>query len=73
MANSVENILNEAMNLRPSERAVLAQRLISSLSAYDDDIEAQWLELSKQRFEELKNNSIGQISWEEIRAAVKKS
>lgn len=73
MANSVENILNEAMNLRPSERAVLAQRLISSLSAYDDDIEAQWLELSKQRFEELKNNSIGQISWEEIREAVKKS
>lgn len=73
MANSVENILNEAMNLRPSERAVLAQRLISSLSAYDDDIEAQWLELSKQRFEELKNNSVRQLSWEEIRTAVKKS
>lgn len=73
MANSVENILNEAMNLRPSERAVLAQRLISSLSANDDDIEAQWLELSKQRFEELKNNSVRQLSWEEIRTAVKKS
>jgi len=73
MVNPVENILNEAMNLRPSERAMLAQRLINSLSAQDDEIEEQWLELSNQRLEELKNNYVKPVSWEEIRATVKKS
>ena len=67
----IENILNEAMNLRPSDRALLAQRLINSLNIEDDDIEQQWLDLAKKRLKEIKSGAVKTLSWEEIKNAVK--
>ena len=67
----IENILNQTMNLRPSDRAILAQKLINSLSIEEDDIEQQWLELAEKRFKELNNGGVKPISWKEIRNAVK--
>jgi putative addiction module component (TIGR02574 family) len=67
----IENILNQAMSLRPSDRALLAQKLINSLSIEEDDIEQQWLELAEHRLKEIKNGSVKPISWKEIRNAVK--
>lgn len=64
----LENILNKAMNLRPSERALLAQKLIGSLSEKDDDAEQQWLDLAEKRLRELKSGAVKPASWKKIRA-----
>ena len=68
----IENILNEAMNLRPSDRALLAQQLINSLSQGDDDTEQAWLDLSEKRLNELKSGVVKPLSWKEIRKSVTK-
>ena len=68
----LENILNKALSLRPSERAILAQKLIVSLSAEDDSIEQEWLELAEKRFDDLKKGKVRPKTWKEIRNAVTK-
>ena len=63
MKSTIEQIINEALNLRPSERAVLAQKLISSLSTDEDSIEQEWLDLSIQRVKQIQNKKVSTVSW----------
>jgi putative addiction module component (TIGR02574 family) len=71
MKHSVEHILNEAMNLKPSERAVIAQQLINSISTKEDEIEQEWLNLVEKRFHELKSKKVTPVSWKEIKERIK--
>jgi hypothetical protein len=68
----LENILNQAMNLRPSDRALLAQKLINSLSIDEDNIEQQWLALAEKRYKELNEGSVKPKNWDEIRSGIKR-
>ncbi len=61
------------MSLRPSERAILAQKLISSITEVDEDIEKEWLHLAEKRYNELKSGAVKPINWKELRASIKKS
>ena len=68
----LESILNKAMSLRPSDRALLAQKLINSLSFDEDDIEQQWLALAEKRYKELYNQSVKSTGWDEIKSSIKR-
>lgn len=71
MSVTVEHILNEAMNLRPSERAVIAQQLIHSLSIDEDEIEQEWLNLAHKRLSDIKSNNVMPVTWAEIKEKIK--
>lgn len=71
MKHNAEHILNEAMNLKPSERAVIAQQLINSISVNEDDIEQEWLNLAEQRFNSIKSKKIKPVKWNEIKERIK--
>ena len=71
MIHSVERILNEAMHLKPSERAVIAQQLINSISVNEDELEQEWLNLAEQRFNEIKSKKVKPVSWKEIKERIK--
>lgn len=72
MKHNAEHILNEAMNLKPSERAVIAQKLINSISADEGEIETEWLKLAEHRFNEMKSGKVKPVSWNEIKERIKK-
>lgn len=67
MKHGIEHILNEAMNLKPSERAIIAQQLISSISTNEDEIEQEWLMLAEQRFNQIKSKKVKPVRWNEIK------
>lgn len=71
MKHNVEHVLNEAMNLKPSERAVIAQQLINSISTNEDEIEQEWLNLAEHRFNEMKSKKVKPVRWEEIKERIK--
>lgn len=71
MKHNVEHILNEAMNLKPSERAVIAQQLINSISTNEDEIEQEWLELAEDRFNDIKSKKIKPVTWKAIKERIK--
>lgn len=49
----------QALELRPQERAALAERLIASLDSLDDSENEQlWLEEAERRYQAYKNGSI---------------
>ena len=71
MKHNAEHILNEAMSLKPSERAVIAQQLINSISQPEDEIEQEWLTLAEQRFREIRSKKVKAVSWKEIKNRIK--
>ena len=66
----------QALNLKPRERAALAEHLIASLDSVDDSENEQlWLEQADRRYREYKEGGISARSAEDVlrdaRSAIK--
>jgi putative addiction module component (TIGR02574 family) len=60
-------IESKALQLPPTERARLAQRLISSLDPESDrDAEQAWLEEAERRLDELESGKVAGIPAEQV-------
>ena len=66
---NLKQIENEALELSEQERAQLAQKLILSLDASDEeDLDKEWLVEAKRRAAEIDSGLVQPIGAEEVRA-----
>ena len=59
-------IIKEAINLKPQEKYLIIESLILSLNVLDKDIEKIWIEESQKRLDEYKNGNLKTLSFEEV-------
>ena len=59
-------IIQEAINLKPQEKYLIIESLILSLNEPDKDIEKIWIEESQKRLGEYKNGNLKTLSFEEV-------
>jgi len=58
--------------MSPSERALLAHSLISSLDEpVEEDVDQEWIKLAKKRLAEIEKGEVSPISWEELKRKVR--
>lgn len=68
MSRSVEEVLAEALNMSPQERAIIAERLIGSLdNQYDSEVELAWQREIQKRISKIENKEVNCLPWEEVR------
>jgi putative addiction module component (TIGR02574 family) len=68
MKSTVHDLLQQAMELPPEERADLAGSLLDSLEeGTDPDVEQAWQEVAARRIEELASGKAKGVPWEEVR------
>lgn len=59
-------IIQEAINLKPQEKYLIIESLILSLNEPDRDIEKIWIEESEKRLDEYKKGNLKTLSFEEV-------
>lgn len=65
---TVEGIIDQALKKPEKERALIAERLISSLdSASDRDVELAWQKEIEKRLKEIDSGIVRCIPWEDVR------
>ena len=62
----INEIIQEAINLKPQEKYLIIESLILSLNVPDKDIEKIWIEESQKRLDEYKNGNLKTLSFEEV-------
>ena len=62
----INEIIQEAINLKPQEKYLIIESLILSLNEPDKDIEKIWIEESQKRLEEYKEGNLKTLSFEEV-------
>lgn len=70
MTVSVEELLNEAMELNPEERVDLAGRLLHTLDPVDPGVEESWGREIRKRIDELDSGAVQPVSAEEARKRI---
>jgi len=66
MSNSANIILDQALELSATERAIVAEKLLFSLDSPDSKIDAIWAKEADSRVEAYKKAEIGAIPSEEV-------
>ncbi len=66
MSNTANNILNQALELSPSERADVAEQLLFSLDSPDKEIDKLWAKEADARVEAYNAGKLETISAEEV-------
>lgn len=65
---TIEGIIDQALKKPEKERALIAERLISSLdSASDKDVELAWQKEIEKRLKEIDSGIVRCIPWEDVR------
>ncbi len=68
MSTRIEKIIEQALQLSPKDRAVIAEHLISSLETITDSgVEAAWQQEIQRRVMEIEKGEVACIPWEEVR------
>lgn len=60
------DIIAEALTLKPQERYQIIERLYESLSVPNPEIEQAWIDESHRRMEAIERGEMDTISYEEI-------
>jgi putative addiction module component (TIGR02574 family) len=72
MASSLENIVEQALDLPAEDRARLAEHLLHSLNTpIDPDIEKAWLEEAERRLQAVRDCKLSTVSVEEAVAKLR--
>jgi len=65
--NTYKEIMSAAMTLSPDEREMLAEQLIASLDAEDQEtIDRLWAEEAERRYKEIEDGVVKPIPGEEV-------
>ena len=66
--NTIDSIIDQALQQPERERARIAERLISSLEQTTDfDVELAWQKEIGKRLEEIDSGAVECVPWEEVR------
>jgi len=69
MPREAAQILNEALELPPEQRAALADSLLNSLDTeVDAEVEQAWQDEIERRIESVRNGTAEMVPWEEVQA-----
>ena len=72
MASKVEFLLNEALSMSPTEKAMIVHCLISSMDEpTEENVDKEWLKLAEKRLSELENNEVTPVSWNDLKQKVR--
>ena len=73
MPREAAQILHEALELPPEQRAALADSLLNSLDTeVDADVEQAWQDEIERRIESVRNGTAEVVPWEEVQARLLK-
>jgi len=71
---TIEAIIDEALKKPEKERALIAERLISSLdSTTERDVELAWQKEIEKRLKEIDSGIVRCIPWEDVREQLNKN
>jgi putative addiction module component (TIGR02574 family) len=71
---TIEEILKQALELPPKERAKLAEDLLESLDDQDvdeDQAEKAWSEEIRRRVDEIQSGAVKGVTWSEVQRRVR--
>lgn len=60
------DIIKEAINLKPQERYLIIETLIKSLNQPDENIEQIWVEESQKRLNAYKEGKLKTLSYDDV-------
>lgn len=63
---SIDNIIEEALHLKPQERYLLVESLINSLNKPNKEIDEIWVEESIKRLKAYKQGKLKTVSYEQV-------
>lgn len=63
---SEQDILKEALSLKPQERYLLVEEILKSLDQPDEKIDQIWMEESERRVQAVRDGRLETISYNEI-------
>jgi len=63
---SINEIINEALTLKPQERYMIIENLIKSLNQPNTEIDKLWIAESKKRVEAIKNGTLKTVSYGDV-------
>jgi len=67
MSTVIENVLAQALQMPPKERATIAERLLASLDTEADaEVEIAWQQEVQRRLSEIDSSEILCLPWEEV-------
>lgn len=72
MSASAENLLRQALQLPPNDRAALVEGLITSLDKPDPELDALWLKEAESRMAAYRAGELGAIDADEVFAELGK-
>jgi putative addiction module component (TIGR02574 family) len=67
---SVEELITEAMRLPQSERARLAEELLSSLEEPEEKVATGWAAELERRSQEIADGAVQLVDWDTARAEI---
>ena len=74
MDKAVEKIITQALQVTPKDRAIIAERLISSLDTVADfDVEVAWQKEIQRRVMEVDKGVVDCIPWEVVRERLRRN
>ena len=63
---SINEILEDAINLKPQDKYLLIETLVHSLNEPDSDIEKLWIEESQRRLDLYNSGELETVSYDEV-------
>lgn len=67
MSTTVEHVLTQALQMPPQDRAMIAERLLSSLDAEVDwEVEIAWQQEAQRRIGEIDRGEVVCLPWEQV-------
>jgi len=66
---SLNEIINEALSLKPQERYMIIENLVQSLNQPNSEIDKLWIEESTKRVQALKDGRLKTVSYGDVFAS----
>ena len=63
---SLNEIINEALILKPQERYLIIENLVQSLNQPNSEIDKLWIEESIKRVQAIKDGTLKTVSYEDV-------
>ncbi len=63
---SINEIINEALTLKPQERYKIIENLVQSLNQPNSEIDKLWVEESTKRVQAIKDGTLKTVSYEDV-------
>ena len=63
---SINDIIDEALTLKPQERYMIMEKLNDSLNVPNPEVDKAWIEENMRRYEAYKNGTLKTVSYEEV-------